>query len=164
MTDAGSICGDQGGNLGNSTGGNSPISAAGWTSGAEVQGSDPENPSNEGDGKLSLSIGDASGNLNVWEILNPYGYAMLGLSVKHGNGFAFYVLDADEALSGDWFTYDNGSAGNAFSHINAWYKGDPTVTPPNPVPLPAAGLMLLAASWRFARDAPFQEIIMATHL
>jgi hypothetical protein len=140
VNDPGSICGDQGGNLGNSTGGNSLISAAGWTSGAEVQGSDPSGSSGEGDGRLTLNIGDNANNPNVWEILNPFGYSMLGLSIKHGNGFAFYVLDAGEALSGDWFTYDNGTAGNAFSHINAWYKGAPSA-----VPLPAAGLLLLGA-------------------
>lgn len=142
VTDSGSICGNQGGNLGNSTGGNSLISAAGWTSGAEVQGSDPENSTDEGDGRLTLNIGDNANNLNVWEILNPFGYSMLGLSIKHGNGFAFYVLDAGEALSGDWFTYDgvNGAEGNAFSHINAWYKGAPSA-----VPLPAAGLLLIGA-------------------
>lgn len=130
VTDPGSICGDQGGSLGNSTGANSPISAAGWTSGAELQG-----VGSSTGGELSLNVG-----ANVWGILNPNGYSMLGLSIKHGNGFAFYALDAGEPLSGDWFTYDTGTtAGNAFSHINAWYKGNPS-----PVPLPAAGFLLFA--------------------
>ncbi|WP_428514299.1 VPLPA-CTERM sorting domain-containing protein [Roseovarius sp.] len=141
VTDPGSMCGDQGGDLGNSTGKKSLISLAGWTSGAEVQGSNPEDSTNEGDGKLSLTIGDGAGNLNVWSILNPHGYSMLGLSIKHGNGYAFYALDADALLSGTWFTYEKVTAGNAFSHVNAWYKGDPS--PSSPIPLPAAGWLLI---------------------
>ncbi|WP_299782700.1 VPLPA-CTERM sorting domain-containing protein [uncultured Roseobacter sp.] len=139
VTDPGSICGNLGGPQGNSTGAASPIAAAGWISGAEVQGSNPDGASGQGDGNLSLAISILD---NTWTILNPNNYEKVGLSVKHGNGFAFYNLDLTKALTGTWFTYDNANsgAGNAFSHINAWYMGDPV----SPVPLPAAGWMLIA--------------------
>ncbi|WP_300016507.1 VPLPA-CTERM sorting domain-containing protein [uncultured Roseobacter sp.] len=139
VADAGSICGNLGGSQGNSTGNNSPISAAGWISGAEVQGDNPDGASGQGNGNLGLTVSVAS---NTWSIINPNNYATVGISVKHGNGFAFYNLDLTKALSGTWFTYDNANsgAGSAFSHINAWYMGDPTT----PVPLPAAAWMLIA--------------------
>lgn len=120
---------------GNSTGGkNSPIGQSGWTDSAEYNGS----TTNTGDVTMSINASD-----NYWSLLNPLGYTMLGISVKQGNGYAFYILDAAEPLFGEWFTGDNTNpTGSDVSHINAWYKGDPAVPP---VPLPAAGLMLLAA-------------------
>lgn len=125
---------------GNSTGSGSPITAAGWTDGAELQGS-ALTPSGSILGALGLSADKSTG---AWSITNPSLYPMLGISIKQGNGFAFYILDLTKALSGFYFTGNNPSpTGHDVSHINAWYKGTPP--PPPPVPVPAAGLLLLGA-------------------
>jgi hypothetical protein len=125
---------------GNSTGGkNSPIVKAGWTLGAEVQGKS-EDAAEPGDGKLGLTVDLSTG---FWSILNPNGYKSIGISIKQGNGFAFYVLNVTKALSGYFYTGNDPSpTGHGLSHANAWYKGDPT--PPSEVPLPAAGWLMLA--------------------
>ena len=112
---------------GNSTGGkNSPIGQAGWTALAEVGGTGT-------DGILSLDQ-----SLKTWSLSSNGGYLKLGISIKEGNGFAFYVLDTTKALSGMFGTGTNAPSGSGVSHVNAWGMGSAVV------PLPAAGLMLIA--------------------
>lgn len=71
---------------------------------------------------------------------------MLGISIKQGNGFAFFELDLSKALSGMFGTGNSQPNGSVISHVNAWGKGssDNQDPPPDAVPLPAAGWMLLA--------------------
>jgi hypothetical protein len=120
---------------GNSTGGpTSPIGMLGWTDGGEVAGTGG-GPS----GDLGLSVNVSTG---LWSILSPSTYASIGVSIKQGNGFAFYILDLSKALSGYFYTGNNASpTGHGLSHANAWYKGE--TPPPSEVPVPAAGLLLV---------------------
>lgn len=56
------------------------------------------------------------------------------ITLKAGKGFGAFLLD-QPGLSGLW------SAGKDLSHASIYYMGD--TTPTSPVPLPAAGLLLL---------------------
>jgi hypothetical protein len=119
---------------GNSTGGpNSPIGQLGWTDSYEY------NPQNgySGSGSVELVV-----DQNTWSLTNPDGYGKLGVSIKQGNGFAFFELDLNKALSGMWATgNDPYPTGTGLSHMNAWYMGDPV----NQIPVPASLPLLLGA-------------------
>ena len=85
---------------------------------------------------LAPIIGDSSGSWTV----NDYNAAnlMVALVLKGGNGFAAFLLDGDP-LTGLW------SSSADLSHASIWYSGEATpVEEPSPVPLPAAGWLLLA--------------------
>lgn len=117
---------------GNSTGATSPLPALGWNDGAESGGGTDDNS------LFKFTVDTSTG---AWSILNKLGYSMLGISIKQGNGFAFYVLDLTKSLSGFYYTGNSAyPTGHDLSHANVWYKGEPT--PPAEVPLPAAGLLL----------------------
>lgn len=75
-----------------------------------------------------------------WSVLNPNNYASLLVTLKHGNSYAAFVLDLSKALSGTWSTQGPGNSANDLSHASLFVAGDPA-----PVPLPAAGLLLVGA-------------------
>ena len=113
---------------GNSTGSGSPIAAAGWTDLAEVDGSE------------TVGILTLNQSAKTWSVSSASGYSMIGISIKQGNGFAFFELDLSKTLSGMFGTGNSAPDGSDISHVNAWGKG----TAANVVPLPAGGWMLLA--------------------
>ncbi|MEO9575964.1 MAG: VPLPA-CTERM sorting domain-containing protein [Tateyamaria sp.] len=113
---------------GNTTGGkNSPIGQLGWTDLAELNGSG------------TSGILTVDGSTKTWSLSSTSGYEMIGISVKQGNGFAFFKLDLDDALTGMFGTGNNAPNGSVFSHYNAWGMGSSST-----VPLPAAAWMLIA--------------------
>ena len=64
--------------------------------------------------------------------------AVTSYAVKAGNGFRWYYTDPKEAIfSGTWATPGN----KGLSHISFY----DTAPPPAPVPVPAAGLLLMGA-------------------
>ena len=115
---------------GNSTGGpNSPIGKKGWTDLAESKGGSSNGFS------ISTSTGE-------WSYDNAAGYTLLGISIKQGNGFAFYVLDLTKALTGFFYTGNKAyPTGHDLSHANIWSQGDPAPQPA-PIPLPATVALL----------------------
>jgi len=105
------------------------ITNAGWILGAAVGDSSVSSP------KFTFSFGGGD-----WTIGNTHGYAHVALSIKEGNGYAFYVLDTSDPLFGEYGTGNNSSAsGTGYSHATVWYKGVPAI------PLPATGLLLIGA-------------------
>lgn len=119
---------------GNSTGGpNSPIATLGWDDLAELSGT------GSSDG---FSINTSTG---AWSYDNVLNYTTLGISIKDGNGFAYYLLDLSKELSGFYYTGDDATlkdGNHGLSHANMWSDGE-IGTGPAPVPLPAAGFLLL---------------------
>lgn len=90
-------------------------------------------------GDYKLTFGDAPVNdqkSGLWKILNPDNYANVFLTLKAGNGFGAFLLDADTVMAGDW------SSNKELSHASIYYQGSPM---PSPVPLPAAGFLLAGA-------------------
>ena len=75
-----------------------------------------------------------------WSILNPLGYrgSSVLLTFNHSKTFAGFLLDLTKPLTGIWNT--TGSVDD-LSHASVWYRG----SPPAPIPLPAAGFLLLGA-------------------
>lgn len=105
---------------GNSTGGGTVYPT--WQGGAETGSGAGDDDGKFSDGNLILTITGSN-----WEIENPFGYEALAITVKQGNGYALFELDLAKALSGMFATGNNESpTGNDYSHINAWYQGDPT--------------------------------------
>lgn len=132
------IC-EVGNSTGNNGGAGNSIENAGWIDSSEY------NPDSgfTGSGPVTLSITQP----NNWSLSNPSNY-LVGISVKQGNGFAFYELNMALALLGQWFTGNAPSAPTGFdvSHINAWYKGEPGGgggANPEPVPIPGGIVLLL---------------------
>lgn len=121
---------------GNSTGANSPLD--------EKHGGDWINLSELGKtgSKDGFTLSTVTGE---WSYDNVMNYLTLGISIKQGNGFAFYLLDMTKALSGVFYTGNNAtlkSGDHGLSHANMWSDGD-IGTGPAPIPLPAAGFLLL---------------------
>ena len=93
-----------------------------------------------GGGPATTSGADLTLTGQNWSVTNSGMFPELAIALKQGNGFAFYELNLTAALSGMWSTAGPGNSTNDYSHINLWVRGNPTT----PVPLPAAGWMLLA--------------------
>ena len=101
---------------------------------------------------LGWTLGDATDTTGLnftisltgqtWSILNPLGYTSLLLTFKQGNSFVGFLLDMTEPLTGTWGTTGPGQSVNDLSHASVWYSGSPTLPP---VPLPAAGFLLIGA-------------------
>ena len=91
-------------------------------------------------GILSASFGNdlLSG---TWSVTSWAGIEKAMLVLKGGNGFAAYLLDLSAGLSGEWVTQaltNNGGNQPALSHVSLY-------TTPAPIPVPAAGLLLITA-------------------
>ncbi|GAA0293357.1 VPLPA-CTERM sorting domain-containing protein [Rhodovulum strictum] len=113
------------------------FSMAGWTLG------DKTDDATAGDGNVSFALFELDddnddGVLN-WELLNPFGYQYVALTLKQANSFAAFLLDTTKPLVGTWSTSGPGNSKDGLSHGSAYYNGEP-----NLVPLPAAGWLLLA--------------------
>ena len=70
-----------------------------------------------------------------WAIANPDNYSSVFMTLKAGNSFAAFLLNAATFMTGNW------SSSRDLSHASIYYWGEPN---PAPVPLPASGLLLLA--------------------
>ena len=66
----------------------------------------------------------------TWGISNPMGYSEIFVTLKAGRDFGAFLLSS--AMSGTWSTTRD------LSHASIYYRGTPA-----PVPLPAAGMLLL---------------------
>ena len=93
-----------------------------------------------GDHALSIDSPVPVSDQTMWSILNPLGYSQIFVTFKQANFFAAFLLDATQFLSGTWGTLGPGRSIDDLSHASIYYRGEPT---PSPVPVPAAGLLLL---------------------
>lgn len=76
-----------------------------------------------------------------WSVLNPDGYGSIAVILNQAKGFAAFLLDAGTTLAGSWWTEGPGNSKADLSHATVYYAGPPSA--PAPVPLPAAGWLLL---------------------
>lgn len=115
---------------------------AGWSVGDSTE-------SSVGDGVASfLSAPAVRATSGSWSLASFGGYGPLMIVLKSGRKFgAFLLQDAMSSLSGTWsIERDRCTAngctkiGKVLSHASVYYGDQPA-----PVPLPAAGLMLLGA-------------------
>lgn len=93
-------------------------------------------------GRLSATLDSTDALSGSWAVTNWTGVEKAALILKGGNGFAAYLLDLNAGLSGAWVTQaliNNGGNQPALSHISLY------TTPLAPVPLPAAGILLIGA-------------------
>lgn len=93
-----------------------------------------------------LSGTGAGAKSGAWSVSSWKGIGAAMLVVKGGNGFASYLLDLTAGLSGGWSmaaVLNNGGKIPDMSHISLYTT--PGATPPAPVPVPAAGLLLVGA-------------------
>lgn len=78
----------------------------------------------------------------LWDVTSWTGIEKAVLVLKGGNGFAAYLLDITAGINGAWSTQalSVGRNGNqpSLSHVSLY-------TTPAPVPLPAAGILLITA-------------------
>jgi hypothetical protein len=94
------------------------------------------------DGILTMTL-NADGKSGTWSVSSWAGIGSAMLVLKGGPNFAAYLLDLAAGLSGEWRT-DALLVGNnlqnsaGLSHITLY-------TSPAPIPLPAAGFLLLGA-------------------
>lgn len=93
-------------------------------------------------GRLSAGLEDdaLSGS---WSVGNWNGVEKATLVLKGGNGFAAYLLDLTAGLEGEWstqalFVGKNNNNNPTLSHVSLY-------TTPSPIPLPAAGWLLITA-------------------
>lgn len=96
---------------------------------------DKSGDEDDGDGMVSFASEFTEGTTSgLWEIANPDGYSSIMFVLKAGNTFGAFLLDSAALMAGEWFTSRD------LSHASVYYGGEPN---PAPVPLPAAGLLLL---------------------
>lgn len=88
-------------------------------------------------GLLSVT---SQGTLGTWMVKSWSGVASAMIVIKGGPNFSAYLIDLTKGLSGLWntmgITKGNGTAGPGISHISLYVS-------PAPVPVPAAGLLLM---------------------
>lgn len=77
-----------------------------------------------------------------WSIDSYNGYSPLMIVLKSGPQYgAFMLTELVSGLSGTWsIITDKNRRGKALSHASVYYNGEPS-----PVPIPAAGLLLVGA-------------------
>lgn len=89
-------------------------------------------------GRLSATL-DGDQLSGIWTVTNWDGVAKAMLVLKGGNGFAAYNLDLSAGLTGGWSTQalvvGNNNNTPALSHVSLYTT---------PIPLPAAGWLMLA--------------------
>lgn len=91
-------------------------------------------------GILSATLG-ADALSGTWSVTSWAGIEKAMLILKGGNGFAAYLLDLTVGLNGEWITQalkNGGGQQPALSHVSLY-------TTPAPIPVPAAGLLLITA-------------------
>lgn len=93
------------------------------------------------DGILNAML-DADALSGTWSVDSWAGIGQAMLVLKGGNGFAAYLLDLTAGLTGGWntqaLTVGRNDNQPALSHVSLY-------TTPAPIPLPAAGFLLLGA-------------------
>lgn len=98
---------------------------------------DPPNP----DGILGAIL-DPDALSGTWSVDSWAGIGKAMLVLKGGNGFAAYLLDLTAGLTGGWstqaLTVGRNNNQPALSHVSLY-------TTPAPIPLPAAGFLMLGA-------------------
>jgi hypothetical protein len=70
------------------------------------------------------------------------------LTLNRANSFSAFLLDPTQPLAGQWWTNGPGNSGMGLSHASIYYRGDAGTGTGNglaPIPLPAAGWLLLTA-------------------
>ena len=105
--------------------------------------------------ELTVSLNEAGDETEgTWSVNSWDGYTTVMGVLKGGNSFSAYLLDTGET-SGDWDTggilKGNDETGPGLSHLTLWQTGgndigdDPDSGPQtSPIPLPAAGWLMLA--------------------
>lgn len=87
-----------------------------------------------GNQNLTFATAPVNGAVSgTWSISNPDNYTSVFMTLKAGNSFAAFLLDAATFMSGTW------SSTRDLSHASIYYRGQPA-----PIPLPASGVLLLA--------------------
>ena len=99
----------------------------GWTLGDATDGG--------GDGSVTLALVG-----QLWSILNPNGYTDILIAFKHATSFGAFGVDTGNPLTGSWGTLGPAASVNDLSHASVFYKAGEVP----PIPLPAAGWLLLA--------------------
>lgn len=96
----------------------------------------------KGDGAVQITDGlDDENTLDTtWGIGNFGNFVSVLIGIKQANGYALFEL---AAASGTWGVFNAGTNDrtNDISHWDVWYR-DQTTTP---IPLPAAGFLMLGA-------------------
>jgi len=126
----------------------------GWTELVKVDRSAGQGTAN--DVILSVSLGDGDDDKSgSWSVNGWGGYTTVMAVLKGGPTFSAYKLDTNTGTQGTWTTdgirTGNGKSFPGLSHMTFYSAGSATethvsedVTGPSPVPLPAAGWLLLA--------------------
>ncbi len=94
-----------------------------------------------------LLSGAGTGQTGTWSVSSWSGIGAAMLVVKAGNNFVSYLLDISAGLGGGWSTQALRNGGGqipGISHVSL-YTIPGTTPPPAPVPVPAAGLLLIGA-------------------
>jgi hypothetical protein len=125
-----------------------------WTEIVKLDGSSVENA---GEGlTLSVFLTDGSDEKSgTWSVSSWGGYKTVMAILKGGPTFSAYKLDTTLGTKGTWTTNGirngNGNGIPGLSHMTFYHVGSPIGPPrseastgPSPVPLPAAGWLLLA--------------------
>lgn len=99
---------------------------------------------------VTLNVGNNGGTSGTWSVSDWNGYSLVMAVIKGGPTFSAYLLGDPSGTSGTWDTNGilngNGGRGPGLSHLTLYYaqNGDNPPHPPAPIPLPAAGWLLLA--------------------
>jgi len=97
--------------------------------------------SSAGDGSVMFASAPVVGATGgTWSLQSYGGYNPLMIVLKSGPQYgAFLISELISGLSGTWgITTDRNGNGKELSHASVYYNGEPS-----PVPLPAAGFLLL---------------------
>lgn len=93
----------------------------------------------QGDGKIDLTIGFTNGDLGTWSVDGWKGYGKVFLTLRAANSFAAFLIDP-ATKSGSWTTTRAFPVpDNDLKRISVYYSPASLA----PIPLPAAGWMLL---------------------
>lgn len=99
-----------------------------------------KNDDNTAGSPLSFGTAPVNGTKSgEWSILNPAGYGNVFITLKAGNGFGAFLLDAATLMAGTWSTTKD------LSHASIYYQGPAGAIDVAPVPVPAAGFLLAGA-------------------
>lgn len=97
----------------------------------------------KGDDRDKDERDDDADTAGTWSVTGWDGWTQVMAVLKGGPSFSAYLLDLTQT-SGDWTTQGlrtgNGKPGPGLSHVTLY--GVAGTTPPAPVPLPGAGLLL----------------------
>ena len=111
--------------------------SAGWLLGDKV------GDEGGGDGNVAFDNAPLEFDDGVWSLTLASGFTASDIFVvlKQANSFAAFLLDINEPYQGFWSTLGPSTSVQDLSHASVYYKpGEPA-----PIPLPAAGWLLIAA-------------------